>query len=153
MTGLVLILAGMALYFIKPLRGVPSFVVMTSLGGLLLAGYFYTARFGLLVSGCLLAGLGIGLLETGELWHAGNFRWLVLGIAFVAIWALGLLRERKSRWWPLVPGAILILLGFRALREARQFLFSRDGWPILFVIVGLLIVVASLGSRRRRAAG
>ena len=33
----VLILAGMALYFIKPLRGVPSFVVMTSLGGLLLA--------------------------------------------------------------------------------------------------------------------
>jgi len=153
-TGLVFILAGVAVYFLQSVEGVGPFALLTVLGAVFLAGYFWTTRYGLLVAGCVLAGVGIGFLDEGELWHAGNFRWFVLGVAFVAIWAIGLAREHVSRWWPLIPGVILILLGFRALREARQFLFSSRGWPILFVIVGLVIVLASLGrSRRGRAAG
>jgi hypothetical protein len=47
-------------------------------------------------------------------------------------------------------GIILILLGFRAWRQFRLFLFS-EGWPLILVFVGVLILLGTLG--RRRAAG
>lgn len=146
-TGLVFILVGAALYGVRFVDRIGHFAVLTLLGALFLGGYFYAKRYGLLVAGCILTGVGVGFLEDRALWEVGDFKMLALGVAFVAIWAISLLRERKSRWWPLVPGAILILLGFGALRSTRQFLFSREGWPVLFVIIGVLIVIASLGAR------
>ncbi len=148
--GLMLIVLGAGLYGMQYLAPMGESVTLTLLGGLCIAAYFYSRFYLLLVVGCVVLGLGIGSFGERTYSVVGEFTKVGLGIGFVLIYVIDLLYRRRSHWWPLIPGIILILLGFRAWRQFRQFIFS-DGWPLILVFVGVVILLGALG--RRRGAG
>ena len=148
--GLMLIVLGAGLYGMQYLAPMGESVTLTLLGGLCIAAYFYSRFYLLLVVGCVVLGLGIGSFGERTYSVVGEFTKVGLGIGFVLIYVIDLLYRRRSHWWPLIPGIILILLGFRAWRQFRQFIFS-DGWPLILVFVGVVILLGALG--RRLGAG
>jgi hypothetical protein len=148
--GLTLILLGAGLYGMQYLEPMGESVTLTLLGGLCIAAYFYSRFYLLLMVGCIVLGLGIGSFGERTYSVVGEFTKVGLGIGFILIYLIALLYQRRSHWWPLIPGIILILLGFRAWRKFRLFLFS-DGWPLILVFIGVLILLGTIG--RRRAAG
>jgi len=83
----------------------------------------------------------VALVLRSQLGELGLPAWLHptsltrLFVSVVQIYVIALLYQGRSSWWPLVPGVIFLLLGFRAWRRFRLFLFS-EGWPLILVIVG-----------------
>jgi hypothetical protein len=118
----------------------------------LLLGFAITRWYLLLVSGAIVAGIGIGLL-VGQLVGGseadGAGAVLGLGAGFVSIWlvarAMGL-RERHP--WPLVPGAILLAVGTGLALDAASVEFAPLVGPIVLVAIGVLVVAVGLTRRR-----
>ena len=79
----------------------------------------------------------------------GGSRNLGLGLGFVAIFLIAFLYERKSHWWPLIPGTVLILLGLRRMEEVFGWLLRN--WPLILVIIGVLILLGALRPARKSA--
>ncbi len=148
-TGVMLIALGLSLYGLQYFEKTGQAVLLSSIGGLFIAGYFYTRRYSLLVIGGILFGLGVGSLGERRFLIYGDFTEFSLGLAFVAIYLIALVYQRRAHWWPLIPGAVLILLGLRSLRKVRKFLFS-EGWPFILVIIGVLILLGALGRPRKK---
>ncbi|MDH3591968.1 MAG: hypothetical protein OER88_08825 [Planctomycetota bacterium] len=146
-----LIVLGLGLYGMQFLSEGTRPVVVTLLGGLSLAGYFGSGSRFLLWVGGLLVGVGIGLFggPKGLEYFTHSYLQLGLGIGFLLVYLCGLLYERKSHWLPLVPSIVFFLLGFQGWRRFRQFVFSREGWPILLVILGALMLFGTIGRHRR----
>jgi hypothetical protein len=147
--GVTFIVLGLALYGVQYLGSTGQSLILTLLGGLGVVGYLFTRYRYLLVLGCILFGLGIGSFGERSLWVWGEFSEIGLGIGFVLIYLIGLVYERRGHWWPLIPGVVLLLLGFRAWRDFRVFVFSERGWPLILVIVGGLILFGTLGRARK----
>jgi hypothetical protein len=42
------------------------------------------------------------------------------------------------------------LLGFHAWRSFRLFVFSEKGWPLILVIIGGLMLLGTLGRKRKK---
>ena len=69
---------------------------------------------------------------------------LGLGVGFLSIWLLGtLLRMPEARFWPLIPGGILVFVGLAAMGGSVADLL-RYAWPIVLIAVGLLVIVGGL---------
>lgn len=143
--GITLILLGVALYFVRALGGVGEAATLLTLGGLALAAYAFTKTYGLAVVGGLLSGWALGALARKPL-DLDDATEVGLGAGFVLVYLAALAVERRSHWWPLVPGSILLLTGFGLWRRARTFLLG-EGWPLILVIVGLLLVLGAIGRR------
>lgn len=149
-TGTLLIVLGLGLYGMQFLGDTGESVVLCALGGLFIASYLFTRGYALLVVGGIILGLGIGSVGARTMWVYGEFTELGLGVGFVLIYLIQLLYERRAHWWPLLPGGVLILLGFQAWRDFRRFLFSESGWPLILVIVGSLILLGALRRPRKK---
>jgi hypothetical protein len=147
-TGVTMIALGLGLYGMQYLDDVGASITLTLLGGLCIAAYLYSGLHLLLVAGGIVIGLGIGSFGERSFFVVGEFTKVGLGIGFILIYLIALAYKRRSHWWPLVPGVILILLGFHAWRRFRLFLFS-EGWPLILVIVGALILLGTIGRRRK----
>lgn len=147
-SGVTLILLGLGLYGMQYFDDLGESVTLTLLGGLCIAAYLYSRAYPILVVGGIVLGLGIGSFGERTLLFVGEFTQIGLGVGFVLIYLIALLYERRSSWWPLVPGVVFLLLGFRAWRRFRLFLFS-EGWPLILVIVGALILLGAIGRGRR----
>src|SRR4051794_9341300 len=83
-------------------------------GLLLLALFFLTRSAWSAVAGSVLVGVGIGVLvvkgSDPDVGTGGFFVSLAGG--FFLAWILGLMFNIRSlRWWPLVPGFLLLVLG------------------------------------------
>ncbi len=102
-----------------------------------------------LVAGCVLLGLGAGIV-LGERTVAGVDRgsWLLLGLAagFLLVYLLGVVLRLGTRWWPLVPACALLAAaaarGASPLRippAAEQVV--RSWWPAALVALGLWLVL------------
>ena len=139
--GLVLIGLGVALFFLNRDVGINTAAIFFLIGGAFLAAYFYRREYGFLIPGCILLGLGGGTV--------GGSRNLGLGLGFVAIFVIAFLYERKSHWWPLIPGTVLILLGLRRMEEVFSWLLRN--WPLILVIIGVLILFGALRPARKSA--
>jgi drug/metabolite transporter (DMT)-like permease len=145
--GLTLIVIGLALYALERIEGVGRSAVLLVLGALFLAAYLSRRRYGFLVPAGILLGLGVGSIWEPRWLDIGDPTVLGLGAGFVAIFLIALLVERRSHWWPLIPGGILILVGLPETEKLMQYLFAN--WPLILVAVGGIILLSSLGRPRQ----
>jgi hypothetical protein len=146
-SGITLILLGLVL-FLAMRVDVGSAVVLLLIGGAFLAAYFYNADYGFLVPGCILLGIGAGQLadDYDVLGHPTR---LGLGCGFLAIYFIGLIYERKNKWWPLIPGSILVILSVPNLWWVLDYL--RDYWPLILIIIGAVLVIGALVNPKESA--
>ena len=148
--GLVLILLGIA-FLLRDYLGVgPEFVLILA-GLVFLVPYLLTRLYGLLIPGMILAGLGGGLLYE----RVAHVNWAVplgLGVGFVAIFAVDWIVTRAARWWPLIPGAALMIPAIvDAFPDARIWL--EKGWPVILILVGVLLLALNFIPRNQPKPG
>ena len=149
--GVSVIALGLVLWWLKRTEGFGPWAMFFLLGGLLLAAYLYRREYGFLVPGCILLGLGAGGVFEDAQFGLGNTTALGLGAGFVAIYVIALLYERRSHWWPLLPGVLLILYGIQRAERILTWLFRN--WPVFLVLIGLMILFGAFGKPRRGGAG
>lgn len=151
-TGVMLILFGLALFGLQYIGDLGDSIILLGAGLLFVAGYLYSRTYLLLVLGCIVVGLGIGSLGERSVWIWSEYSKIGLGIGFILIYLIDLLYRRRSHWWPLIPGVVLILLGLRSWGKAWRFLVS-DGWPLILVIIGVLVLLGAVGRKRKLPQG
>jgi hypothetical protein len=148
----VLILLGLSLFLLRLVEGSAWALLFFPLGALLIGLYLYRRLDWYLVSGCIFLGIGLGSIGERISLGVGNFSAVGLGTGFIAIYVVHLIHERKSAWWPLVPGLILVIGGIasasRALAE-----FSERAWPLLFVVAGLIVWFVTFRPHRKGKIG
>ncbi len=115
-----------------------------------LTWWAFSGNYGLLVPAGVLTGLGVGLM-LADLEFYGNPVALGLGVGFLAIYALDALRRRRrSSWWPLVPGAALVIVGLLQ-NTSRWDSLGGLGWPLLLIVIGLVVIGGALARRAPRS--
>lgn len=155
-TGAILILLGVGLFVLQYSEGLNESVVLFLIGGLFVAGYLYSRAYGLLIPGCILIGIGLGLAggsAVDSLGETGEERMILfgLGVGFIALYVIPLVYQRKNIWWPLIPGAILLVVGLVQGNEDLEKILE-VGWPLIIVLVGLLILAGAFGLIGRKPA-
>lgn len=117
-------------------------LVPLSVGLAFLALFVFRRNYGLLVAGCIVAGVGVGVALQGAARgdEAGGIVVLSLGLGFLAIYVVStLLRMAESHWWPLIPGCILAIIG-TILLSGLDVEEALRWWPAVLVVIGLLLV-------------
>jgi len=146
--GFAVIGMGLGLWVLQRFDAIGPSAFFFLIGGAFMAAYLARKEYGFLIPACILLGLGAGSIDQGSLFDFGDSKQIGLGFGFVAIFLIALLYERKSHWWPLIPGAALILLGLDRTREVFAFLYKN--WPLALVLVGVLILLGAFGKPRAR---
>jgi hypothetical protein len=144
--GAMLVLVGCFLLGVRLFPDLVPFVPLTVGLGLLVL-FLATKSNGALVAGGIVTGLGLGILVatngSPEVGAAGIFICLALG--FFLIWVLGLMFGLSDvRWWPLVPGSLLLAAGVVAASLGlgpRLMGIAVDWWPLLLVIAGAYLLL------------
>jgi hypothetical protein len=145
--GAVLIIIGLALLVAQWVPDVGRYATLI-VGLALLALFAVTRNAGALIGGSIVTGIGAGIvLESAFPETAGGWVPLGLGFGFLFIWLAGsLLRMPEARFWPLIPGGILVFVGVDAMGGAVGDLL-RYAWPVALILLGLAVI---LGGRRRQ---
>lgn len=144
--GLILIVLGVLVLLVQYFEIGPGLILLL-VGLAFLVPYVFTRAYGLLVPGCILSGLGIGLIFGRAPMRDDITVSLGLGLGFIAIFVLHLIMTGRSHWWPLIPGAFLVLLGVAEAIPQAQTLVEK-GWPLLLILAGMLIVISQIGIGR-----
>jgi hypothetical protein len=145
--GLVLIVLGIAFLLAQYFEFGPALFLIL-LGLVFLIPYALTRSYGLLIPGCILAGVGLGLVFDRPPLGTAIAVPLGLGLGFIAIFVLQLIVARQSHWWPLIPGSILVLVGIAEGVPQAQVLIEK-GWPLILVLIGLLILAGQFWNTSR----
>jgi hypothetical protein len=143
--GTMLVVAGL---FILGNRLFPDVLpVMPLIIGLLFLGLFFLTRSAWsAVAGSVLVGVGIGVLVVkGSDSDVGTGGFLIsLAGGFFLAWILGLLFSIRSlRWWPIVPGLVLLVTGavVTSGHMGRDVInAAADWWPLLLVLMGVFLL-------------
>lgn len=146
--GVVLVLLGIVLLAGQLLPGFGDEVWTFVIGGLFVAGYFYRKAYGLLVPGCILLGIGLGSLGEASGGGFADFDSVGLGLGFVAIFVIDYLYRGHSSWWPLAPGAILVVSGLAAGNQAVRDALT-VGWPVILILIGVVVLAGAFRSSSR----
>ncbi|MFQ5945386.1 MAG: hypothetical protein ACE5NC_03970 [Anaerolineae bacterium] len=149
MAGAVLILLGVGLLALQFVEGAGAALVLFLIGGLFTTGYLYTRAYGLLIPGGILMGLGLGEVGQSTGIGIGDFDAIGLGLGFLSIFVIAFAYQRRSHWWPLIPGAVLLIGGLAEASPALDRLVS-VGWPLILVFVGLVLLAGAYGLTGRR---
>jgi len=113
--------------------------------------------FGLLIPGCLLAGLGPGFY-LGFVTNAANNELVQIGFLITCFglgWVMITLSSRMINpiflWWPLIPGGILTMVGWGLTiggnRGSAMTLIGNTG-SISLIIFGLYLILMRRGIRK-----
>jgi hypothetical protein len=121
-------------------------VIPFAIGIAFMVGYAFTRRYGYLVPGGILTGVGggiwiaslLGLSDKGPLTVVGG------GLGFLLIYALDVARSGlAARWWPIVPGALMVLIGAATATQNQGWVQQIGTWsPVLLIVLGIWIIVA-----------
>ena len=148
--GLILILLGVA-FLLREYLGVgPEFILVLA-GLVFLVPYLLTRLYGLLIPGMILIGLGAGMLYE-RVSHVGWAVPLGLGIGFIAIFVADWIVTRAVRWWPLIPGAALMIPAIVDAFPSVGFWLEK-GWPVILILIGLLLIGLNFFSKNQPKAG
>lgn len=147
--GFILIALGVAFLAVQFLEDVSGSIVLIALGVAFLIAHVVYRLYGLLVPGGILLGLGGGVLAE-DLGAAGEPVLIGLGAGFVAIWlvdqAFTHKGPRAASWWPLIPGAIILLVGL-----GSYFGGVEDFFPLLLgaglLAIGVLVIFRAMRER------
>jgi len=147
--GLVLVVLGLGL-LVATQTGIGALLIPGAIGIAFLVAYAVQRRYGLLVAGCVLSGLGAGVLFDSADGGSGAAVVLGLGAGFAAIFLIDSLRGlHRAHWWPLLPAAVLLLAGLDlATGNLVTLAWLTGWWPLLVIAIGVLILVR--GAARTR---
>jgi hypothetical protein len=146
--GLVLIGFGVLFLFVQ-LTDIGGEAVVAVIGGGLLVAYAVTRRYGYLVPGGILTGLGLGIVwQERVLQDAGGAVLIGLGAGFLGIYLIdGIVRRDRALWWPIIPGGITLTIGL--MLEAGPggtLLRVAPLWPIVLIVIGAALVLRQVTS-------
>jgi hypothetical protein len=125
-------------------------VVLAGVGIVLLAYGLFAWRYGYTIPGCIITGLGIGvLIAEPNTQLSGNVEGgiIVLGLAggFIGIALMNVLFSKPTFWWPLVPGVILGVVGALLTIDTRDSinLLEQVGryWPVILLVIGVWMLL------------
>ena len=139
-SGITLIVIGLLLFWLDRSDRIGHELVFFVVGSVFLGAYLYSKNFGLLIPGCLLLGLGAGrTLANMDL--VDRPVQIGLGSGFIAIYLIALLYEKRSPWWPLIPGGVLLVQAFSSTQAVVNFMFNN--WPLGLVVIGIFILIST----------
>jgi hypothetical protein len=117
-----------------------------ALGVAFLVAYTLTRQYGFLVPGGILSGAGAGVLASSLLnvLDGGPYVVIGAGIGFLLIFCVDMLVSRRAmRWWPVIPGGLMVLIGAGSAAENEGVIKQLEIWsPLLLIAVGVLILIA-----------
>lgn len=139
-------------------RWIPLFI-----GIAFLLAFLPKREYGFLIPGCIVSGVGVGIIlaeRVGDPW-SGAAVLFSIGGGFIAIWLVSMLIRMGDKdwprgetrdagqalWWPLIPGGILVIIGFVVLADEGYDGDLLQWWPLLIIGAGLIVLLSSL--RRR----
>lgn len=138
-------------------------LVLLGLGlGFIVVGVL-TRQAGWFIPGGILTGIGAGVaLIDGPLARLlpanvfpGDDGGLFM-IAFAGGWflitVLTAIFTDETQWWPIIPGAIMLLIGLAAGFGSvfgTVLSWVGRGWPVILIVIGLYIIVQGRRPRRR----
>ncbi len=147
--GSTLIVLGLVLFFMRLVGGPSDTVVFFTVGGVFLAWYLHNRSYGLLIPACILLGLGVGRVGDYMNLNVDDPQKLGLGLGFVAILVIDMMARERSPWWPVIPGAILIVGGVGMDFGPADWVRTH-GLPLILVVVGLMFVAGIIGKKPRQ---
>ncbi len=145
--GTILILLGVAL-LIGPLTGWQfTWVALPTMAVIFLAWGLLMRSFGLIIPGGILAGIALGttMIQFRPGLLDGPDNGGVFLLCFAAGWGLitllSPLTEGGFRWWPLIPGGILAVVGTALLANQLQALaWLNIAGPLLLIGLGVWVI-------------
>jgi hypothetical protein len=133
-------------------------MIVLLLGVIFLAWGATVRHPGPLIPGCILTGIGVGILLSQWLFISilgqaqGGVITLCLGLGFLLIMpAQQFVTRQPAHWWPLIPGGILSLTGFGLLLgDAGLTMLTWIGrlWPLALIGVGVALLYQALRAHR-----
>ncbi|HEY8762209.1 MAG TPA: hypothetical protein VIP52_15010 [Candidatus Dormibacteraeota bacterium] len=147
--GVLLIVVGLVM-LLATTTGVGGRLIPGAIGVCFLAAYAYQRRYGFLVAGSILIGLGAGVALDSSLGGHGAAVVTGLGLGFMAIFAIDSLRgTHQSHWWPLIPGSVLLLVGLEmATQDETALTWLANWWPLALIVAGVLAIVRAASRPR-----
>jgi hypothetical protein len=143
--GVALLVIGLFLLVVQTVPDLGRLIPLF-LGSLLLAMGILRREQGLIIAGCVVGGVGLGVALQGAVTgvEAGAVVVLSLGLGFVAIYAISLLLGLpEAHWWPLIPGGIILFVGV-VIMSGPVIGDAMRWWPVALIAVGLLVVARAL---------
>jgi len=153
--GLVLIGIGVLFLFVQ-LTDIGGEAVVAIIGGGLLVGYAVTRRYGLLVPGGILSGLGLGIIwQEQVLQDAGGAVLVGLGAGFLSIYLIdAFVRRSRALWWPIIPGGITLTIGLMLEAGPGGTLVAvAPLWPIVVIAIGAALVLHQMTAGGEHESG
>lgn len=153
--GAVLIVIGAGI-LLGQLFGDAEQYILLGIGVLLLVLFAVSRNPGTLIGGGIVTGLGVGVViaanTTGDI--AGAAVLFGLGLGFVGVWLVGtLMRIPETTVWPLIPGAILVVIGFVVLAGPEMAETFEMLWPVLLIGIGVVVIGAAFLRRGGGSSG
>lgn len=127
-----------------------GWVILPTLAVIFLVWGLLTRNFGLIIPGGILGGLGLGLFTM-----VGPFSGLFAGVqpgvfmlCFAAGWALITLLSPitgdRVHWWPLIPGAVIAMVGLFLLGGRFTWAIMQVmgyAWALALIAIGVLLLL------------
>jgi hypothetical protein len=147
--GMILILVGVFLLVGQLTGWNISWLGVAGLAAIFLVWGLIVRTFGLLIPGSILAGIALGLALTVSYFPIDGVQSSgIFLLSFAAGWGLmallSVFTEGGFRWWPLIPGGILALVGSAMLAGPNGLLllsYANYLWPLALIGLGIFILL------------
>jgi hypothetical protein len=149
--GVALIIIGLLVLATQVLQSAQlALMIPAALGVIFLAWGLITRNFGLTIPGCILLGVGVGTYLTVnppsvlEGMNQGGVFMLAFAGGWVLMALLSPLTRSGFQWWPLIPAAVMAVVGIALLRGgAAMQLMQVMGyaWPLILVAIGAYLLL------------
>jgi hypothetical protein len=125
---------------------------LAALGAIFLLWGILAHDVGPMIPGGILSGLGWGTaliagpFSVADNLNEGGVFLLTFALGWVLITLLSAVFTDKTHWWPLIPGAIIGLVGLSVLYGGvflESLEFMGNIWPVLLIVLGIYILFHS----------